>query len=84
VKRAQLDFDQASSTAPSDLEAGVDGQSVEPGIDPIEIAQPRQVSPGSEERLLDRVSRELVIPEDEPGCRVSRAMAWSTSTVKAS
>lgn len=60
-----------ATTSPScDVEAGVDGQSVEPGVEPVGVAQPRQVSPGSDQCLLDRVSRELAIPEDEAGRRV--------------
>jgi hypothetical protein len=43
---------------------------MEPGIEPIGVAQPRQIAPGSDQCLLDRVSRELGIPEDESGCRV--------------
>ena len=36
----------------------------------IRIAQRREVPPGFEEPLLDRVSRELVVPEDQSGRRV--------------
>ena len=56
--------------AARDVEAGVDGQAMEPGIEPVGVAQARQVSPCPEERLLDRVARELRVPEDEPGRRV--------------
>ena len=33
-------------------------------------AESGQVSPGSDERLLDRVARELRVAEDQAGCRV--------------
>jgi hypothetical protein len=40
---------------------------VEPGIEAVRIAQPGQVPPGSDEGVLDRVSRELAVPEDQAG-----------------
>ena len=36
----------------------------------IRIAKRRKVPPGAQEALLDRVSRELVVPEDQAGRRV--------------
>ena len=36
----------------------------------IGVTQARQVSPGPDERLLDRVARELRVPKDESSCRV--------------
>lgn len=56
-----------AASPPRDVEAGMNGQSVEPGIESVEVAQPRQVPPGSNQRLLDRVSRKLTVPEDEAG-----------------
>ena len=50
----------------SEVETGVDDEAVQPGFEPVEIAQSRQLSPGSDERLLDRVARELRVPEDQP------------------
>ena len=49
------------------IEAGVDGQSVEPGVEPVRVAQAREVAPGSDVRLLDRVAREIRVPKDEAG-----------------
>ena len=46
------------------------GESMEPGVEPVGVAQPRQVPPGPHQRLLDRVARELRVPEDESGGRV--------------
>ena len=48
----------------------MNGQTVEPGIEPVRVAQPGQVPPGAHHRLLDRVARELRVPEDESGGRV--------------
>lgn len=40
---------------------------MEPGVEPIGVTQPRQVPPGSDECLLDRVAGQLRVPEDEAG-----------------
>ena len=45
----------------------MDGQAVEPGIELLGITQSREVTPGSDVGLLDRVLRELLVPEDEAG-----------------
>ena len=54
------------------VEAGVDGEATEPGIEPVWVTQPRQISPGSDEGLLDRVAGQLRVPEDEPSGPVQR------------
>ena len=56
---------EAASPMPSEIETGVDGESMEPGVETIRVAQAGQIAPGSDERLLDRVARELRVPEDE-------------------
>jgi hypothetical protein len=43
---------------------------VDPGVEPVRVAQTRQVAPGADESLLDRVARELRVAEDQAGCRV--------------
>ena len=48
----------------------MDGQAMKPGIEPIRVSQPGQVPPGSNEGVLDRVSRELAVSEDQAGRRV--------------
>ncbi len=70
IGRDELNLDRASTTVPSEVEAGIDGESVEPGVEPIRVAQARKVTPGSDERFLDRVSREIAIPEHQSGGRV--------------
>lgn len=65
VDRRELDLDQAP-TATSDLvEAGIDGETTKPGFEPIGIPKLREVPPGPDERLLDRVACELRVPKDE-------------------
>ena len=70
VERRQLDLHRTSSTTPSEIEAGVDNEAMEPGVEPAWIAQPWKVAPDSDERLLDRIARELRVPENESGRRV--------------
>ena len=43
---------------------------MEPGVEAFRIAQTGEMPPGSDVALLDRVARELRVPEDEPGRRV--------------
>jgi hypothetical protein len=40
---------------------------MEPGVEPVGITQPREVTPGPDVGVLDRVSRELLVPDDEAG-----------------
>ena len=42
----------------------IDEQPVQPGVEPLGIAKSGQVPPGVQQRVLDRVSRELAVPED--------------------
>ena len=49
---------------------GIDGQAMESGIESVRVTQARKVVPGSDERLLDRVARELRVPENQASCRV--------------
>ena len=43
----------------------MDGEAMEPSVEPIRITKSGQVAPGSNEGLLDRVACELRVPEDE-------------------
>jgi hypothetical protein len=44
----------------------MNGQSIEPGIEPPGVAQASDVTPGSKKRVLDRVLRKLAVTEDQP------------------
>ena len=67
---SELDLDRPSPSTSQDVDAGTDDETAEPGFEAIRIAKRRQVPPGAKEALLDRVSRELVVPEDQSGRRV--------------
>src|SRR5690349_1988723 len=70
VDRGELDLDRAPLAAPHDVEAGIDEQSMEPGVEAVDIAQRRQVAPAPDHRLLDGVARELAVAEDQASGRV--------------
>ena len=57
-------------STPGEIEAGIHSQAMEPRVEPVRVAETREVAPGSDERLLDRIARELWVPEDESGGRV--------------
>src|SRR4051794_18851083 len=65
----EVDLDGATASASRDVETRVDRESPEPGVEPARVAQPGQVPPGANACFLDRVARELVVPEDQPGNR---------------
>ena len=70
IEWSDLDLDRAPSPTTCEVETGVDGQSVEPGVEPIRVAETRQVAPRTDECLLDRVARELRVPKDQASGRV--------------
>jgi hypothetical protein len=65
VEGTDLDFHRAPPAATSGGETGANGQAIEPGVEPIRIAQTRQVTPGSDQCLLDGILREDCITKDE-------------------
>ena len=70
VDGLDLDLDGAPAAPASFVEAAVHEESVEPGIEPVRVTKPGQVPPGSNEGVLDRVARELRVPQDESRGRV--------------
>jgi hypothetical protein len=67
IVRKELDLDQATSGG---LDGSVHGDSMQPGVPAVRIAQSGKVAPGAHQSLLDRVARKLRVPEDESGYRV--------------
>ena len=71
IERRQLDLDRAATSPPDDVNAGPEHQTVRSHASKRSGSRSaRQAPPGGEEPFLDRVSRELVVPEDQAGCRV--------------
>jgi hypothetical protein len=48
--------------------ARADDEPIEPSIEAVGIADRADVEPGRDERLLDRVGRNVVVAEDEASC----------------
>src|SRR6202008_4120437 len=67
VKRSELPLDRAAPLPANQVEAGVDEQLVQPAVEREGVAQRRQIAPTANERVLDRVSREVVVPDDQTG-----------------
>jgi hypothetical protein len=61
----ELHLDGTAPTPAQQIDAGSDQQPMQPGIEPFRLAKTGQVPPGVQQCVLDRVSRELTIPEDE-------------------
>ena len=70
VERIELHFDHPSPALARDVDAGVDGEAPQPGVEPVRVTKPRQVVPGAEHRILDCVLRQIAVPEDQAGGRV--------------
>jgi hypothetical protein len=59
------DLGRAGSMAPALVGAGIDEQAVQPGVEPIGIAQAGQLSPGLDEGFLDGVLGKWEVAEHE-------------------
>ena len=68
--RRELDLDGSTLATSRHVETSIHGEPVQPWREPVRIAQPGQVSPCSHHRILDGVSREIAVPEDQPSCRI--------------
>jgi deazaflavin-dependent oxidoreductase (nitroreductase family) len=70
VKRRDLDLHHASTTAPSEIEAGVDEEAMNPRVEARRVPETGHVPPRADERVLDGVARELRVAEDQSSGRV--------------
>src|SRR6185369_362558 len=70
IERGDLHLHRTPSPAPGDVETRIDGQAMEPGVEPIRVPKAGQGATCPDQRLLDRVARELRVPEDEACGRV--------------
>ena len=59
-----------TAAPPDRVETRSDDEASEPGVEALRVAQTRQALPGPDKALLDRVPRELVVPENQAGCRI--------------
>jgi hypothetical protein len=67
IEWRELDFDGSSSAASEDVKARSGHKAAQPPLEAILIAKGWQAAPRPDEAVLDRVPRELVVPEHEPG-----------------
>ena len=67
VDRGEFDLDRAPPTATKEIEAGIDHQPVQPGVEAIRVTEPRQIAPGADEALLDRILCQVRVTEDQSG-----------------
>ena len=70
VGRRQRDLDRPSSTTPQDVDAGSSDEAAQPAFETIRVTQGGQAPPRPDEAVLDRIPREVGVPDDESGCRV--------------
>ena len=70
VHGLQGHLDPVAMMSTSLIEAGVHGESMKPDVEPIGVSKLRQIPPGSDQCLLDRVACEVGVPEDETCCSV--------------
>ena len=67
VDRGKLDLDRPPTSTASKVETGIDGESMEPAVERLRVAKAREIAPGSDQPILDRVACELGVPEYEAG-----------------
>ena len=67
--RRELDLDRPAPTPANGIEAGIDGQAMDPGVEAVGIAQAGQIAPRPDAGVLDRILREFLVPEDEASDR---------------
>ena len=70
VDRQQFDLHGPAPLSSKEIEAGIDGQAMEPGVEAIRITEPRQIAPGANETVLNGVLRQLGIAKDQASGRV--------------
>ena len=56
-----------ASRAPEPVTAGVHEDAVEPRLEPLGVPQGRELEPGGDERIMDRILSGRRIPEDRRG-----------------
>src|SRR6266542_6982546 len=61
----ELQLDGPAPPTTQDVDTGTNEQPMQPGVEPIRVAEAGEVSPGGDQGVLDRVSREFAVPEDQ-------------------
>ena len=82
--RVELHLDDAPAAMPRDVQAGVDGQAMEPGVEPLGVTQHPEVAPGSMSASWTASRASSGSRRMRRAARSSRVPASRASTVKAS
>ena len=69
----KIDFDRPASTPADDVERGIHGEPMQPVVDPIGIAERREVAPRPDVGILDGIASELGGAQDQTGDRFEPA-----------
>ena len=67
IRRNELDLDRPPAAAAQDVDARTGDETAQPSLEPIRITERGEAAPCADEPILDRVSREIVVPEDQSG-----------------
>jgi hypothetical protein len=70
IDRQDRDLDRAPLAAPDVVLAGVDEEAMEPGVEPIGVAQTPKIAPGPDQGVLDGILCGIPVAEDPPRDRV--------------
>ena len=73
VELCQLDLDDATAHLAQLVDASADEEAPQPGGEPLRVTERWQVTPGSDERFLDRIPRMLAVSDDQAGRGVEPA-----------
>ena len=84
ARTADADLRTPPSAMVPDIGTGPAEQPIEPGVEPLGVAQRRQVRPGSDECVLGGILREFGVAQDEASGRAQPIDGTAASTLKAS
>ncbi len=70
LERERSHLQRPAPQLPTLVGTGVDQQAMEPGVEPIRIAQRGKLTPRANERFLDRVLRQVRRPKDQASDRI--------------
>ena len=82
--RGEIDLDRPTPAATDDVERCVDGQTMQPIVDTVRVAQAREVPPRSDVRILDCITGKLGVSQDQARDRFEPRDRPPTSWAKAS
>jgi hypothetical protein len=74
---------EGTSPRPADLiGAGMDEESIEPGVEPLAVSEAAEIPPGPDERVLDGILRGIPIAKDPPRDRVQAMVCGGREVIE--